>query len=577
MVLIVVLKIRKIDMAHRTKKIIIGYVRKSKEDKNAKAISPESQREYCYQYAIARGCEFVCFEDINKHGDNLNRPGFKALVEFIKANPDCIICIVVWRLDRISRSMEDYYGTIQPMLKKYGITIASIDQHFDDVFQLDSIMLAVYMGQSEQELRNIKRRTISTIQYRARSGYLLGKAPIGYMNTRTEDKRGIVVPDPDKAHYIKRAYELYATGLFSYEMVGKELAKYGFVDSKGKPYPKKRIEDILKSVSYIGKVEYKGEIYDGKHEAIIDSELFYRVQLLIGYKRKTRSNVRSFVYSNFIQCAKCNYQFIGEAHRGAHNSGNYIYYRCSNYSKAHASQKYISESIIDEAMQEVIESFDITDNELKGIRKLIYKSITELQSYEHKSIKELQKQYDDLTIVIANGAKQKLLGKLDVDDTTYKELMKKWQREKDEIGSRIANLSANSKDTMTRMDILTDFANKIPELYLKANVEEKRIIIGTITDRIILDVENNKIKVKLKPVFEYLRQLKLQNKESFSADIENLSRTLKTRTNNGTQAVENRHVDLDELTVIRTRKKLLNTEIEPHIEALNEINVDGGT
>lgn len=218
-----------------------------------------------------------------------------------------------------------------------------------------------------------------------------------------------------------------------------------------------------------------------------------------------------------------------------------------------------------------------TDNELKGIRKLIYKSITELQSYEHKSIKELQKQYDDLTIVIANGAKQKLLGKLDVDDTTYKELMKKWQREKDEIGSRIANLSANSKDTMTRMDILTDFANKIPELYLKANVEEKRIIIGTITDRIILDVENNKIKVKLKPVFEYLRQLKLQNKESFSADIENLSRTLKTRTNNGTQAVENRHVDLDELTVTRTRKKLLNTEIEPHIEALNEINVVGGT
>ena len=481
------------------------------------------------------------------------------MVEFIKTHK--VKCIVVWQLDRMTRNMEDYYGMVQPTLRKCNTTIASINQHFDDVFELDPMILAVYMGISAQELKNTKERTTSTLEYRARNGYL----------------RGIVVPNPDKAHYIKRAFELYATGLFSYEMLGKELAKYGFVDSKGKPYPKKRIEDILKSVSYIGKVEYKGEIYDGKHEAIIDNELFYRVQLLIGYKRKTRSNVRSFIYSNFIQCAKCNYYFIGEAHKGAHNSGNYIYYRCSNYSKVHTSQKYIRESLIDEAMQEVIESFDITDNELKGIRKLIYKSITELQSYEHKSIKELQKQYDDLTLVIANGAKQKLLGKLDIDDITYKELMRKWQREKDEISSKIANLSANSKDTMTRMDILTDFANRIPELYLKANTEEKRIIIGTITDSIILDTENNKIKVKLKPVFEYLRQIKLQRKEPFSADIENLSRTLKTRTNNGTQTVENRHVDLDELTVIRTRKKLLNTEIEPQFEALNKSNVDRGT
>lgn len=561
----------------KTKGIIIGYGRKSKEEKDVKAISPENQKACCAEYAKAKGCDFVYFEDINKSGDNLNRPGYKNMVAFIKANQNRVVCIVVWRLDRMSRSMEDYYGSIQPMLRKYSTTIASIDQHFDDVFQLDSIMLAVYMGQSEQELKNIKRRTTSTLEYRAKNGYLLGKAPIGYMNTRDKDKRGIVVPDPDKAHYIKRGFELYATGLLSYEMVGKELAKYGFVDSKGKPYPKKRIEDILKNVAYIGKVEYKGEIYDGKHEAIIDSELFYRVQLQISSKRKTKSNVRNFTYSGFLQCAICNYQYVGELHRGAHDSGEYVYYRCSNYAKVHTSQKYIPEWIIHEAIQEVIESFDITDKELKGIRKLIYKSITELQSYEYKSIEELKKQYNELTLVIANGAKQKLLGKLDVDDTTYKELMRKWQRDKDEISNKIANLSANSKDTMTRMDILTDFANRIPELYLKANVDEKRIILATITDHIEINTESYKLTVKLKPVFEYLRQLKLQRKESFSADIEKLSRTLETRTHNGTQPVENRHVDLDELTVVRTRKKLLNTEIEPQFEALSESNVDGGT
>ena len=78
-------------------------------------------------------------------------------------------------------------------------------------------------------------------------------------------------------------------------------------------------------------------------------------------------------------------------------------------------------------------------------------------------------------------------------------------------------------------------------------------------------------------MFEHLRQLKLQYKESFSASIEDLSRTLETRTNNETQAGENRHADLDELTVVRTRKKLLNTEIEPHNEGSKKLIVGEGT
>ncbi len=161
----------------KIKGIIVGYVRKSKEEKNVKAVSPENQRARCAEYAQARGCDFVYFEDVNKSGDNLDRRGFKSMIEFIKTHK--VKCIVVWRLDRMSRNLEDYYGTIQPTLRKYNTTIASINQHFDDVFELDPMILAVYMGISAQELKNTKDRTTSTLEYRAKNGYLLGKAPIG--------------------------------------------------------------------------------------------------------------------------------------------------------------------------------------------------------------------------------------------------------------------------------------------------------------------------------------------------------------------------------------------------------------
>ena len=57
---------------------------------------------------------------------------------------------------------------------------------------------------------------------------------------------------------------------------------------------------------------------------------------------------------------------------------------------------------------------------------------------------------------------------------------------------------------MTRMNILADFANRVPELYLKASLDEKRMILTTITESIVIDEEAQTIRVKLKPVFEHL-------------------------------------------------------------------------
>lgn len=365
--------------------------------------------------------------------------------------------------------------------------------------------------------------------------------------------------------------------MFSLERTGKELAKYGFVNKYGKPYPKKRIEDILKNLVYVGKVTHGDDIFDGIHEPIISSELFYRVQLMFNSTRKTRTHNEQFVYSNYIQCAKCNCHMIGILKHGAHNSGDYVYYHCSNYKKAHKKEKNIRQDLIDEAMQEVIESFDIPDSNLKNMKKQILDAVGDIQAYEHKSIDELNNQYKKITDIISNGVKQKISGKLEIDDSTFNELYRKWQREKDEISHKISNLSADSKDTMTRMNILTDFANRLPEIYLKATFEEKRLIITTITDSIIFDEESNKLSVKLKPIFEHLRQLKLQKKQAFSADIETLSGTLQTRSKSAKQALHNMPPEINHIKDYGTRKRLLNTKIEPNNKALFNVNVDGGT
>lgn len=556
------------------KKIVVGYGRVSSAEQASSGLSLDMQREQCEHKAKQSGCGFVYFEDAGKTGANTNRKGLKALLKYVKEHHNKIAYVVVWKLDRLSRSQEDFFADILRPIRKYDCTIASIMENFDDIRKVRKVLLGVYIGQTEDELDNIKDRTSSVLSSRAKSGYQLGKAPVGYLNSRDENRHGIIIPDTEKKDYIKHCFELYATGLFSYDRVGKELAKYGFVDSNGKPYPKKRIEDILKSPVYIGKVVYKGEIYEGKHEPIISEELFYRVQLLLKGSDSKSPKGMVYTYSNFIKCAKCKYSMVAVTKKGAHNSGTYVYYHCSNYSKVHKKEKNINETLIDEAMQEVIESFDITEKEIKVIKKEIFNAIDDLKKYEHKSIEELRKQYDEVVDSITSHLIQK---NNDISDITKGEILRKLEAKKEGIARNIAYLAENSKDTTKRISILIDFANRIPELYLKATLDEKRLILNTVTESITYDEDTNKLIVKLRPVFEHLRQLKLAKKQEFSADLKTLTGTLETRSEKAKQTLKNTALDLTKITVIGTRQSRLNTKIEPHNEGSKKLNVDGGT
>ena len=131
-------------------------------------------------------------------------------------------------------------------------------------------------------------------------------------------------------------------------------------------------------------------------------------------------------------------------------------------------------------------------------------------------------------------------------------------------------MSEYTKDTITRMNILTDFANRVPELYLKATLEEKRMILTTIAESIIIDDDTETITIKLRPVFEHLRLAK----QSYMADLKTLNGTLQTRSERVSQTHENIHFNVNDIVDYRTRKKLLNTKIEPNFEGSNELNAD---
>ena len=125
------------------------------------------------------------------------------MLEYVKKHRDRIYCIVTYRIDRPTRNIQDYYSIILPFLQRNNVTIACINEGFEDILKLEPMILAVYLGMAAQELKNIKTRAKSTVEYRAKNGYTLGKQPVGYLKKNTKD--GTIRIDNDKKHYIKQA------------------------------------------------------------------------------------------------------------------------------------------------------------------------------------------------------------------------------------------------------------------------------------------------------------------------------------------------------------------------------------
>lgn len=78
-------------------------------------------------------------------------------------------------------------------------------------------------------------------------------------------------------------------------------------------------------------------------------------------------------------------------------------------------------------------------------------------------------------------------------------------------------------------------------------------------------------------MFEHLRQIKLHKKQQFSESLENLTGTLESRSDSAKEALQNNTLDLTKITMIGTRQRRLNTEIEPSYENSKKLNVGEGT
>ncbi len=396
------------------------YTRKSTDEGlEMEFNSLDAQREAAQAYITSQKSEgWEClstrYDDGGFTGGNVDRPALQRLLLDIQT--DKVDCVVVYKVDRLSRSLLDF-SKLMDVFDKHGVSFVSVTQQFNTTHSMGRLTLNILLSFAQFEREIIAERTKDKMSAARRKGKWVGGIPMLGYNIAPEG--GKLLVNPEEATQARALFNLYLERESLLEVAEecdlRGLRTKEWTSSKGrihggKPYTKNDLQRLLRNVIYIGKVEYDGQLYEGEHEAIIDKDTWEKVQRLMSYNARTGGkevrNRYGALLRHLLHCAPCD---CGMNHTiSSKNGKTYRYYVCSNAQKrgrracptpplnAHEIEHAVVEHIKhvsahSEMIQSVLEKTNAleakTYDDLDAERRMLHKEIDRCNSDIVRNVK----------------------------------------------------------------------------------------------------------------------------------------------------------------------------------------------
>jgi site-specific DNA recombinase len=322
------------------------YTRKSTEEGLEQEFnSLDAQREAAEAFIRSQSHEgWSClperYDDGGYTGGNLERPAVQRLLADIEAGR--IDCVVVYKVDRLSRSLLDFARMMQGF-EQHRVAFVSVTQQFNTATSMGRLVLNVLLSFAQFEREIIAERTRDKIAATRRKGKWSGGTPLlGY---DLDPRGGRLVVNDDEAARVRAIFDLYLEHR-ALRPVVEELERRGWVTkqwqtrqgrpSGGGPFTKTNLHRLLSNVAYVGRVRYKDEVHAGEQPALIDPETFNRVQALLRSQGPTPGPAAGAgvgaLLKGLLRCAPCGCAMT-PAHTTRNGGRRYRYYVCTGAQK----------------------------------------------------------------------------------------------------------------------------------------------------------------------------------------------------------------------------------------------------
>ncbi|MCC7408108.1 MAG: recombinase family protein [Phycisphaeraceae bacterium] len=274
------------------------------------------------------------YDDAAYSGGTLDRPALKSLLDDIQAGH--IDCVVVYKVDRLSRSLLDFAKLIS-LFDEHSVSFVSVTQQFNTTTSMGRLTLNILLSFAQFEREIIGERIRDKKLATARQGKYGGSGPI--LGLDVVDRKYVV--NREEARLVRDIFDRFEK-LESCRKVAVALNAEGLRTKRRKttrsgklrgdrPWTQRSVYEVLINRRYMGQIVHKGKAYPGEHEAIVPSEQFERVQVQLSANKTYthKHQVKHFVLlRRMIRCGHCGSR-VQPTWTRKNASRQYRYYACT--------------------------------------------------------------------------------------------------------------------------------------------------------------------------------------------------------------------------------------------------------
>ncbi|PWW37334.1 MULTISPECIES: recombinase family protein [Paenibacillus] len=360
---------------------VAGYIRVSTEEQAKEGYSLDAQREKLSNFCRSQdGWDLIdIYPEEGKSAKDLNRPELQRLLQ--DAEQKKFDVILVYRLDRLTRSVSDLYDLLKTF-EKNNIMFRSSTEIYDTTTAMGKLFITIVAAMAQWERENLSERVRFGMEELVRKGnWHGGPVPYGY---NWEDKEMHSITDEFKV--LKKLREIYMSG----EGLGstaKKLNALGYL-RRGSNWSAQTVWYVLDNPFYAGRIRYGEKKKNGKYASRKKEDLVNVIWSETGFpavyswdeylehkermKRKEfygHSKKREYRFTGVLRCARCGATLIGRPYRNKKKDGSpgepYYNYICSSRSLSKGCDLPLLKQDLAEALiREYIGRMDFDSNKV---------------------------------------------------------------------------------------------------------------------------------------------------------------------------------------------------------------------
>lgn len=332
------------------------YIRVSTEEQAKEGYSIPAQKERLTQFSASQGWNDIRFYiDEGVSAKDMNRPELQLLLEHAKGGQ--INTLLVYRLDRLTRSVRDLYNLLE-LLDKYNCSFKSATEQYDTTNAMGRMFIGLVALLAQWERENISERVKMALDEMVVQGKHVSGIPFGFQINKNGEKE----PKEEEVKIIFMMIDKLKSGM-SVNQIAKYLTVY-----TGTKWHHNSVLRTLRNPVICGDTLWVGKLVKNTHQGIISKKEYQKIQEILdaNSQHRKREVVSTYLFQGVLICPHCNNplsvnRYVRTKKDGTQTQG--ALYKCQNCWKMGRTMLSVGENRFLDALYKYMENIEIKDVE----------------------------------------------------------------------------------------------------------------------------------------------------------------------------------------------------------------------